>query len=118
MDLVAFAAAPTGLTKLGLLSLLLTTESLLFAALTVSLSLAATSTFGSRTVVSPVALGFVAAAVLAVIGIAAVLAWTDLFALGSWPAGWNVRVEATALLVAILAQPVIAFVIAVGVWRG
>lgn len=112
------SAAPAGLTKFGLLSLLLTTEGLLFAALTVSVSLSASSTFGSRTVLAPALLGFIAAGVLAAVGAAAALAWADLFLATAWPADWTGRLEASVLLLAIVAQPLIALLIAVGVWRG
>lgn len=121
MPLVIFdtvAASPTGLTKLGVLSLLLTTEGLLFAALTVGVSLSASSKFAPPTVVPPAALAFVAAGVITIIGAAAVLAWSDLFLSPNWPGGWNGRLEAIALLFAIAAQPGIALLIAVGIWRG
>jgi hypothetical protein len=114
----AVAASPSGLTKLGLLSLLLTTEGLLFAALTVGVSLSARAKFAPPTVVPAPVLAFIAAGVIATVGAAAVLAWTDLFLGGHWPLGWNGRLEAIALLVAIAAQPLIALLIAVGIWRG
>jgi hypothetical protein len=118
VDIAAVAASPTGLTKLGLLALLLTTEGLLFAALTVGVSLSASSTFGPRTVIPPAALAFIAAGLLALVGTAAVLAWTDLFLGNNWPAAWNGRLEAIGLLLAIVAQPLIALLVALGVWRG
>jgi hypothetical protein len=112
------SATPAGLTKFGVLSLLLTTEGLLFAALTVGVSLSASSTFGSRTVVAPALLGFIAAGVLAAVGAAAALAWADLFLAPAWPSKLPGQVEAFVLLLAIVAQPLIALLAAVGVWRG
>jgi hypothetical protein len=111
-------AAESAFTKASLLSTLLTTEGLLFAALSVSISLSGASLFGSRTVVPPAALACTAAAVLVAVATAAVLAWTDLFLGAHWPGGWNARLEAAALLFAIVGQPVIALFLAVGVWRG
>jgi hypothetical protein len=100
-----------------MLSMLLTTEGLLFAALTIGVSLATGSMHGSRTIVRPAALAASAAIVLGVLGTAAVAAWSDLFLGANWPDGWNHRLEAGALLVAIVAQPLIALVITIGVWR-
>lgn len=110
--------AMTGFTKAGLLSALLTTEGLLFAALSISVSLSGSSTFGPKTIVRPVTLAFMAAGVLAVVATAAALTWTDLFVGDRWPGGWNSRLEALALIFAIVAQPLIALVLAVGIWRG
>jgi uncharacterized membrane protein len=84
----------------------------------VGVSLSASSTFGPPTVVSPAALAFIAAGLIAIVAAAAVLAWTDLFVGSSWPSGWNGRLEAIALLFAIVAQPLVALLIAVGIWRG
>lgn len=117
---VGFAVASTtsGLSKSGVLSLLLTTESLLFAALTVAVTLSATSMFGQSTWGPPWVLAFIATVVLAVVASGAVLAWTDLFLARNWPNGSNARLEALALLVAIVGQPLVALVIAIGIWRG
>src|SRR4051812_26402655 len=101
-----------------MLSVLLTTEGLLFAALSISVSLSASSTFGAKTVVSPAALAFVAAAVLTVVAAAAALAWVQLFSGAHWPSSLNTRLEVLALLFAIVVQPAIALVIALGIWRG
>lgn len=118
MNVAVVAASARGLTKLGLLALLLTTEGLLFAALTVGVSLSASSVFGPSTVVRPATLAFIAAGLIALVGAGAVLAWTDLFLGSGWPSGWNGPLEAIALLCAIVAQPLVALLIAVGIWRG
>jgi hypothetical protein len=112
------ATTPDTFTKGNMLSALLTTEGLLFAALSISVSLSGSSTFGPKTIIPPTALAFVAAGILSVVAIAAGFAWVDLFAGDKWPAGSDARVEALALLFAIVAQPVIALVIALGIWRG
>jgi hypothetical protein len=114
----ALAASTNGVPKLSLLSVLLTTEGLLFAALTIGVTLAASSTFGPKTLVSPATLAFIAAGVLMIVGTAAILAWADLFWGKGWPAGANGRVEAIALLFAIAVQPLFALLVAVGIWRG
>lgn len=67
--------------------------------------------------VRPATLAFVAAGVLAAVGAGAVLAWTDLFLGTNWPAGWNGRLGAISLLLAIVAQPVVAVLIAIGISR-
>jgi hypothetical protein len=118
MNVDMVAASASGLTRLGVLALLLTTEGLLFAALTVGVSLSASSMFGPPTVVPPAALAFIAAGLIALVGAAAVLAWSDLFLGSGWPSGWNGPLEALALLFAIVAQPLVALLIAVGIWRG
>jgi hypothetical protein len=118
IDTFIAGAATSGFTKAGLLSALLTTEGLLFAALSVSVSLSAASTFGPKTVIRPAVLAFVATGVLVTVAMAAVLAWTDLFLGENWPTGWNGRLEASALLFAIVVQPSIALVLALGIWRG
>jgi len=108
------ASAPI---KPNLLPVFLTTEGLLFAALTVGVSLTASSTFGHRPAVSPAVLAFVAAGVLTVVAIAAGLAWTDRFTGSTWPADWSGRFQATALLFAIAVQPVVALLVALGIAR-
>jgi hypothetical protein len=111
-------ASSTGLTKFGLMTTLLTTESLLFAALSVGLSLAAAAPFGRAVAVRPGVLALAAAAVLTFVGVAAVLAWCDLFLGAHWPKGSDGQIEAIALLCAIIAQPVFAGVLAIGIARG
>jgi hypothetical protein len=101
-----------------LLIALLTTEGLLFAALAIAVGITGGSTFGPKTSLSPTALAFVSSAVLFAVGGAAVLAWTQLFGGAQWPAACTDRLEAIALLVAIVAQPVISLAVAIGIWRG
>ena len=72
-----------------MLTSLLTVEGLLFAALSVSVSLSGSSTFGPKTIVPPAVLAFVAAGVLVLVAAAAVFAWTDVLAGERWPSGWS-----------------------------
>jgi hypothetical protein len=116
--LAAVAPAPVEPSAFQLLSILLTTESLLFAGLTVAITLAGATPFGRQIAVLPVALACAATLILGVVAAAAVLSWTDLFAGSNWPKGHSRRVEAIALLSAIVTQPAIALSIAVGIWRG
>ena len=118
MDLETASAAASVFGEGSRLSALLTTEGLLFAALSISVSLAGSSTFAPKTVVRPVTLAFMAAGLLVAVAVGAALAWTDLFLGGHWPASNNARIEAAALALAIVGQPVIAVLLALGVWRG
>jgi hypothetical protein len=111
-------ATDPAFTKGNLLAALLTVEGLLFAAFTVSVSLANTTIFGSKTIVRPTILASSAAAVLAIVASAAALTWVDLFTRRGWPESLDTRLEILALLFAIVVQPAIAVVIALGTWRG
>lgn len=102
------AASVSGPTHLDVLTLLVTTEGLLFAALTIGVSMSASSAFKAKTLVPPDFLVLIAAAVLCIVGSAAVLAWKDLFLANHWPSGKDSRLEAVALLFPIVAQPLIA----------
>jgi hypothetical protein len=110
--------AGTGLTKFSLFSALLTMEGLLFAGLTVSVTLSAAAPFGRQIAIRPAVLAFGAALLVGVVALAAVLAWTDLFLGANWPHGLNGRIEAVALLLAIVAPPIIALALAIGILRG
>lgn len=106
------------ITDQQLLAALLTTEGLLFAALTITVSLTASSTFGRRHVISPKLLAGATVLVLTVVAVAAGLAWCDLFAGSEWPSSTGGRVQAVSLLVAIGAQPLFALALAINVWKG
>jgi hypothetical protein len=103
-----------GFTAANALATLLTTESLLFAAL----GLAATfSAVGGRRLrklpVSGGALGGSAVLVLAIVAVGAVAAWSKIF-LCPFPRAMGDIVIAVALLLAIVAQPAIAVLLALG----
>jgi hypothetical protein len=115
---VLVASSGSGFTRESLMTALLTAEGLIFAAMSFSVGLTATDAFGSKTAVSPGALAYVATFVLAVIAVGAVLAWTDVLAGDQWPSGANGQIEALVLLFAILAQPILALVVAIGIARG
>ncbi|HEV7564609.1 MAG TPA: hypothetical protein VGO31_01460 [Microbacteriaceae bacterium] len=99
------------------LTLLLTTESLLFAALNVSVALA-TPVVGGRNI-RPRSIFHLAAAValaLGVVAAAAGLAWWQIFA-SPWPDSWFMRGEAVGIAVGILAEVGIAVAITKAVRR-
>jgi hypothetical protein len=112
------ADAGTTFTRESLMTALLTVEGLIFAALSISVGLTASDAFGLKTAVPPAVLAFIATGVLTVIAVAAVLAWTDVLAGDHWPSGTNGRIEALVLLFAIVAQPILASITAVGLVRG
>jgi len=96
------------------LATLLTTESLLFAALALAANL---STPGGRRIrdlpVSGEALGAASVAVLALVAVGAVTAWGNIF-LSPFPGRLDEIVICVSLLVAIVAQPVLATLLALG----
>jgi hypothetical protein len=96
------------------LATLLTTESLLFAALALAANL---STPGGRSIrnlpVPGEALGAAAVAVLVLVAVGAVTAWGKIF-LSDLPGSADEIVICVALLVAIVAQPVLAILLALG----
>jgi hypothetical protein len=102
-----------GFTVANALATLLTTESLLFAAFGVAANFA---TVGGRRVrrmpVSGEVLGGAAVLVLAVVAFGAGTAWVKIFS--PFPTAFYGVVIAIALLLAIVAQPVIAALLALG----
>ena len=90
------------------LILLVTVESLLFAALAVSVALAAPFVRGPW-------LAWTITVVLAVISLGALMCWLELYAGSSWPCGFRAALTAIAILVGIAAQPLIAALIARGI---
>lgn len=98
----------SGLTSTSALSMMLTTESLLFAAFSVASGLADRS--GRRVrrfAVRPEILGAGAVVMLVIVAAGAAAAWTDVF-LSDFPSDPSQVVVAVALAVAILAQPLLA----------
>src|SRR5436190_1523268 len=91
------------------LTVLLTTESLLFAVLALTLS------FGTSSlpVKSPAAFARKAtiaiAAVLTVLGAGAATAWIDLFIKGTWPQGFVAWFPVLAIAVGAMCQPIFAW---------
>lgn len=102
-------------TKSDVLIALITAEGLLFAALSVSASIAGSSEFGPKTLGPDWLLSALAAVLLILIAFATVLAWADVFAGSSWSTSSDRVIEALGLLLAIVSQPVIATMIALGI---
>ena len=97
---------------------LVTVEGLLFAALSISATLSSGDGLGASTWGPAWLLSVIAAAILVFVAATGVLAWVDLFGGGAWPHHSDRQLEALGLLLAIVAQPVVAIMIAVGVVIG
>jgi hypothetical protein len=93
------------------LTALLTTESLLFAALAVSVALSGETKSGRMLVTHPFTFGSAVAAVITVVAIGAVFAWWGAFAAG-WPDNVTRGVGTSVLLVPIVLEPVFAWWVA------
>ncbi len=110
----AAAEVVEGLTFSGALTALLTTESLLFAALNLAASL---STPGGRRIrrlpLPGRVIGGGAVGALILVAVGALAAWAELF-LCDFPTALSGILIAVALLVAIVAQPVLAVLLALG----
>jgi len=97
------------------LTTLLSTEGLLFAVFALTLS------FGNSSLILGVSadlgrkLAAAIAAVLTVLGIGAVTAWTELFVCSTWPSGFGEWFPVLAIVVAAVAQPMFAWVFVVRV---
>ena len=118
MHTLQLAASSPGLSKSDVFIALVTVEGLLFAALSISATLASGDKFGAKTLGPPWVLAVVSAVVLTLVAVAVVLGWIDLFTGKAWPHHSDRQLEAIGLLLAIVAQPAIATVIAVGVVKG
>jgi sterol desaturase/sphingolipid hydroxylase (fatty acid hydroxylase superfamily) len=100
-------------TDANALATLLTVEGLLFAAVSVALSL---SNPGSRvrdTPIAPKTLGYLAATFLSLVAFGALMAWWTIFAV-DWPCGFRNSVIALTIGIAIVGQPAFAWAIALG----
>lgn len=117
--LVAAVPTPTAsFEKKDMLAALLTTEGLLFTALSFAVALAGASQFGPKTIVKPWKFALGSTAVLTTVAAAAVLAWADLFGGRGWPGSMSGKLEALGLLGAIIAQPAISLIVSLGIWKG
>lgn len=99
------------------LTVLLTTESLMFAVFAFTPAL--TSGPIGRTMLARTArkAATAAAAVLTVLGAGAAAAWVNLFLVGDWPAGFLGWFPVVAILAGIVAQPIFAWVFVAKIWR-
>jgi hypothetical protein len=98
------------------LGTLLTVESLLFAALSVAVSLSAPTSAIRNLRIEPRALGSIASTFLSVVALGAFLCWTGIF-LDDWPSNWRGSLIAFITAAAIVGQPIFAWVIARGLGR-
>jgi hypothetical protein len=108
----ATTAGDSGFSAAQSLTTLLTTESLLFAAFNAGVVLTAPSTTGRR--ITPqhaywLAMGCVA--VLGAVAAAGALAWWQVFG-DDWPSSTFRAIEGLGIAVGILAQPIVATIIA------
>jgi len=116
--LAAAQAATQAFDPHELFTSLLTVEGLFFAATSIAIGFTGSSQFGPAMSLSPRALANCSAAMLAIIAIATVVAWSGVFAGSHWPPSCDARFAAVALLFAIAAQPAISVAVAIGIWRG
>jgi hypothetical protein len=114
--LITASSAASGFTDANALSSLLTVESLLFAAIGASISLSNTGTWVRDLPISARALGFFACGFLSLVAVGGVLSWTIIFG-DHWPCDARRAIIALILLVAIVGQPILAWVIAKGLGR-
>jgi hypothetical protein len=111
-------ATGMGPTKADVFIALVTVEGLIFAALSISATLAGGGALGAKTLGPPPTLAVISAILLVLVATAAAFAWFDLFAGPAWSGSSDRAVETIGLLLAIVAQPVIAWVIALGLVYG
>ena len=93
---------------------LLTVENFLFAALGVALNLSSPQAQLRTMVVSAKTLGYAIAAFLTMIGLAAVLMWTSVFA-DPWPSDCRGAAVAILVLLTIVGEVVFAWIIALAI---
>jgi hypothetical protein len=112
---VSLATQNSTLSPSDALILLVTVESLLFAALAVSVTLAGPSEMGGPPFVRGSKLAWSITAVLAIVSLGALMCWLELYAGSGWPCGFRAAISALAILVGIGAQPLLAALIARGI---
>jgi hypothetical protein len=103
-------------TDANALASLLTVESLLFAALSVAVTLSNPGSRPRDLRVQPVTLGYLAVGFLGLVAFGAFMAWWSIFAT-DWPCSFRGSVIAGTLALAILGQPLFAWLIASGLRR-
>lgn len=106
-------AGPAELSPTDALVLLVTIETLLFAALGIVLTLNETRGRVPDLPLRPRQLGFAATGVVTAVALGALVAWANLFT-SPWPHNFTRGAEAAATLVGIVVQPLASWVIAMG----
>jgi hypothetical protein len=110
----AMTPAPAPFTVANSLAALLSTESLLFAALNVGIAFGQRTSRGTSRRLSGRGLALIAAGLIAVVAVGAAAAWWRIFG-APWRHDFSTGLQALCLLVAIVAEPVVAFLIATNV---
>lgn len=105
---------PGEFTPATALAILLTTESLLFAAFTLAVNLSAPTQRVRRWLIPGRALVGLAIAALAGVAVGSGTAWFEIFVVGGFPGDTSARIIAVALIGAIGVQPLLAFLLAMG----
>jgi hypothetical protein len=100
-------------TDANALSSLLTVESLLFASLSVTVSISGRQRRVPDLPLKPSTLGYLAFALLSLVALGALMAWANIF-LDPAPSSFRRWVIAAGLAAAIVAQPALAWAIARG----
>jgi hypothetical protein len=100
--------------KSDVLIALLTAEGLIFAALSIASAIAGAAALRAPTWGPGWLLSVIASVVLVLVAAAAIFAWADLFTGSGWSKSIDRHVEAIGLLLAIVAQPIIAVYISIG----
>lgn len=96
------------------LGTLLTTESLLFAAFTLAVNLSAPTNRVRRWLIPGPLLVAVAIVALGAVAVGAATAWFEIFVVGGFPKQGAERIIAGAVVGAIVIQPLLAFLLAMG----
>jgi uncharacterized membrane protein len=99
------------------LASLLTTESLLFAAFTLAVNLSAPTPRVRRWLVPGRVLVAIAVVALTCVAFGAATAWFEIFVVGGFPRRFAERVIAGAVIAAIVIQPALAALLALGLRR-
>ena len=110
---VATKPTPAVLSQPDALVVLVTIETLLFAALSIILTLNDVKDRVPDLPLRAHELGYCAVALIGIVGLGAVTAWAALFG-SRWPGGFTRGAEGLAILVGIVVQPVAAWALARG----
>jgi heme/copper-type cytochrome/quinol oxidase subunit 3 len=107
------ALDPGAFTDASAMTLLLSTESLLFAGFSLARSYAKTESQDRTWLVKPRPLAWCMVAALAVVATGAACAWATVFQ-GDFPRTLPDRIMALAIIFAIIVQPLLSFLLAFG----